>query len=533
MISKLVQFLPSLLFIAIAIPYIERPGVQYDEILYGNAALGNLDGTFVRKDIFGFPVLLMTYIGALKAYFYYPIFKLFGVSALTIRLPMIIVSALGIQFLYSIYKQLGVTFALVLSVLFALQPSLVMYARADVGPIVIETFLKLAVLSVLVSAYLESTNRKIILLAALCLLGVFNKLNFIWFVNATMGAFLIVVFFQIAHHFIRTRLLDITSVRSLVAGVLVYAPSLMYFLVINYVYQLSSAFKFTQFLDEFPVKVNQFYEVLTGASFSRYAIGLPVNEYGKLFVLYSVLVVGGGVVCFALGGERLKDFRIPYVFLVLTGLLVVVQVFYTGMATNPWHALSLEPIYSIVVGLSVWAVYVFVDSRRGYRVYKILVYSIVCVFAFFNGSFIYRNYKSIRDDDGRANWSTSIHDLIEYVNTNEGVFYSADWGFHTQLITFIQDHDKVKDVLPFMKWSRFSEKRYQFERDIFEVSDSPVFFIFHLDSVATFPEIKSDLIALAARSNAELAMHKQFVDSRERIRYEIFLLSPMTMVSPD
>jgi hypothetical protein len=84
------------LYLVLAFIKICQPGIQYDEILFGNAARGVIDKSFVWYRIGNFPVLLMPYIGGLKAYLYYLIFKIFGVSAYTIRLPMIFLSALAI-----------------------------------------------------------------------------------------------------------------------------------------------------------------------------------------------------------------------------------------------------------------------------------------------------------------------------------------------------------------------------------------------------------------------------------------------------
>jgi len=47
------------------------PGCHYDELLFGNAALGVVDPhSFLYRTIAGVPVLLMPYVGALKAYIF-------------------------------------------------------------------------------------------------------------------------------------------------------------------------------------------------------------------------------------------------------------------------------------------------------------------------------------------------------------------------------------------------------------------------------------------------------------------------------
>ena len=74
------------LYVIAATAYIQYPGLHYDEMLFVNAALGAIDNSFIVEKIGSVPIYLCTYMGALKAYLYYPIFVLFGVSALSVRL---------------------------------------------------------------------------------------------------------------------------------------------------------------------------------------------------------------------------------------------------------------------------------------------------------------------------------------------------------------------------------------------------------------------------------------------------------------
>ena len=86
--------LAGAIFVALSCAFIRLPGVQYDEVLFSSAALGVAGGF----DVFWWtvaghviPLMLMPYIGAIKAYIYKPILMLASPSALTIRLPMIII----------------------------------------------------------------------------------------------------------------------------------------------------------------------------------------------------------------------------------------------------------------------------------------------------------------------------------------------------------------------------------------------------------------------------------------------------------
>src|SRR2546430_14732892 len=72
------------IYLALSTVLISLPGLEYDEVLFGSGALG-LNGDFVvfrwsvaRHQI---PLMLMPYIGAVKAYIYKPLFLLFSPSA--------------------------------------------------------------------------------------------------------------------------------------------------------------------------------------------------------------------------------------------------------------------------------------------------------------------------------------------------------------------------------------------------------------------------------------------------------------------
>jgi len=60
--------------------HLKRPGLYYDEVLFANAALGNIDHSSVQYEwklgCIHLPLMLMSYIGALKAYPFAPIFCL-------------------------------------------------------------------------------------------------------------------------------------------------------------------------------------------------------------------------------------------------------------------------------------------------------------------------------------------------------------------------------------------------------------------------------------------------------------------------
>src|SRR6476660_9216804 len=83
----------AFIFISLAAYRIQLPELYYDELAFVNAAQGGADNTFIHMRLGPVPFLVFHYMRALKAGFYATVFRYFGVSALTIRLPTILLAA--------------------------------------------------------------------------------------------------------------------------------------------------------------------------------------------------------------------------------------------------------------------------------------------------------------------------------------------------------------------------------------------------------------------------------------------------------
>lgn len=519
------SWLPSLLFVAITVPYLAVPGIQYDEILFGNAALGALDDSFVRSDFFGVPVLLMAYIGALKAYLYYPIFSLFGVSPVIIRLPMILLMAFGVRFAFASFRELGVKHALALSLLFALQPSVAMFVRCDVGPSSIELFLKLFVLFVLAKSYRKQSSKGLLLVSLLCLLGVFNKLNFIWFVNALFGAAVLILSYPAARTLATSGRVGKIPFRMVGLIGAAYLPSFIYFMVVDSVFGISSSFSVALFRDSLGVKIHRLHDVITGASFSRYALWVEVGFFNKLYVGLVFSTIAAGCVCLFRNRERLRFFRKPYVFLGLVLVLTVAQILYTNEAKMPWHALAIEPIWMLLVGVSIGCIRLGLRDLAKPWIASLFMVAVVGSLALHSVATLALYGRAYRADAGEKIWSTAIYDLIDYTGDSDGLFYSADWGFHTQLLAFHRDPAKFRDLLAVFERGTEEEKRDYFENVIMSEDRLPVYFLFQSEEGAIFPHIKTELLSLLDGRGLSLQLHEQFRDKRGRLQYEVFRLS--------
>ncbi len=177
--------LPSLLllYLALATHKIHLPGLYYDEMLFVGPAAG--ERPYLR--VCGLPLLTFPYIGALKAWLYTPIFKLFGPSVVSIRLPAMLISCGTLAFGYLLLRRiLTPQWAVAFTLACATHPGFVLLTKVDLGPIALMLFFKALCLYLLLR-WLQTPRFFSWSLAgaiAACALGFFDKFNFIWFVVA-------------------------------------------------------------------------------------------------------------------------------------------------------------------------------------------------------------------------------------------------------------------------------------------------------------------------------------------------------------
>jgi 4-amino-4-deoxy-L-arabinose transferase-like glycosyltransferase len=165
-------------FVFLASYRIQLPGLYYDEVAFVNAAQGAPDNTFIYMRVGQIPVLIMPYLGALKAWFYSPIFHVFGVSPLTIRLPTILLGAVTLLIFYSVMRDsIGSVWAAIVVWIMAVDPANLFPSRLDWGPTVLIHFFQAVILALWFSYRKEPQLWKPVIIVGCFGLGFFDKFN--------------------------------------------------------------------------------------------------------------------------------------------------------------------------------------------------------------------------------------------------------------------------------------------------------------------------------------------------------------------
>jgi hypothetical protein len=461
-ISLLILTLSFFSFALLGSKQIAIPGLYYDEVLFVNAATGGTSSSFVAKRIMGVPIMLMSYIGALKAYVYFPIFSLFGVSPATIRLPVIFISLMSLCVVFAIARICFDTFASSILVSFvALDPIFIFMTKLDFGPIVLMMFLKLLVLFFFFKTVITQSTRYLWPLAISGILGLYDKLNFIWFVIA-LGTAAVVLFRAeltgVLKRQPRSFLAPLVSllVITLLSGLIVVVP------LVRQTQKLDVTLwdRISYALQLYIITMNGG-ELYTRVLDSQLPLGTAAN-YATFAALVIIMIAGTRILVQKQRGrlDQLSLFQRTMACYLILFALIFVQIALTHKAGGAHHILMLYPFHHFLAvgaavglsravnerfrlgGLATSAVARPVGELRqdAWRKYAFTagVGVLVALAALLLASEVKVGliYTAAFNDKQAFNprWSPEIYELAGYVNERDiDVIVFPDWGIHNQV----------------------------------------------------------------------------------------------------
>lgn len=184
-----------LLFFGIGLAFLPLAGIQDDEVLFGAAVYHLPTSTVYAAHFFHrqLPLMLLSYLGALKSLIYFPILDRIRPSYLTIRLPMLLAGTLTIWlFVWFLERAHGRRVAWVGGLLLATDTVYLLTTCYDWGPVALQHLLALAGMALLLR--FTSTGRRSTLFWSFFWFGLalWDKALFIWFFSGLAVATVIV-----------------------------------------------------------------------------------------------------------------------------------------------------------------------------------------------------------------------------------------------------------------------------------------------------------------------------------------------------
>jgi hypothetical protein len=159
-------------FIATAMLFVSRPGIEADEALVANPAL------YTWHHI---PLMLMSYMGALKAWLYLGLFSLMRPGPLPLRAPTILIGAAAILLFFLLLdRTVGRRAAWIGALLLATDSMYVILEAIDYGPNALHFVLKLGAMLLLVRFHRQGSTWALAAGFFLLGLGLWDKAIFAW-----------------------------------------------------------------------------------------------------------------------------------------------------------------------------------------------------------------------------------------------------------------------------------------------------------------------------------------------------------------
>jgi hypothetical protein len=434
---------------------LSRPGLQYDELLFVNAALPSdspYQG-FIHDRFLGIPTLVMPYIGALKSWLYAPIFAVFGVSTETIRIPVILVGAatiaVGFLFLRRLY---GPWPAALFAILAGTDPTFAAMVKADWGPIALSAAFRVGALAAYFALIRTGARRYMWLLAGTLFLGLFNKVDFLWFIIGLAVA-------ALAVH--RSELLAIVRRDRVAALVPAAAFALALAVMIDAVIVPSSQLPLTgsggDTFDRLSEVWRLYEETMNGTAVYLTWTQQPLDGGTAVNILLlpalvGVLAVGVLALLRRQDRELSRHGKTSIFFLVLFAV-VAVEVAATRQATGPHHVMLLWPLpYILLVSLLAAPAHIWAGRAR------IAASGAVAAAIGWLAMTNLQTGAHYRDAYGSERawnpiWTPEIYPLARAVRREApgvDLVVTADWGIGTQVFALGQDpvRRKFDDIFP-------------------------------------------------------------------------------------
>lgn len=424
----------------LAARHLEHPGLYYDELLFVNGALNRgVSDLFVISRWHGVPILLMDYIGALKAWIYYPIFLVWDVNPWTIRIPALLVGITGEVFLIFALKHLfDWKTAFLGTPLLLLDPDVLMHSRLDWGPNALSYFFRGALI-LSISLWIRKKRIGFLWMAfASFLLGCFDKLNFIWIGVAAAGALAVTYRMQIfsAWNARRTQYtilficvaLGLGS--SITRGILISG---------NMPYTAS-----TSWMERIQQAGHLLVLALGGGGPLEFIMGDGMRLWENLTPGYlTCIILAVTIYLLKKPYQQSKEIN----FLIMFILFLIGAFAATKMATGPHHA-------AVIAGLPIMLLAPLLSSVLGAdTTWNIGVIGSVILLSLGMISANQRCISEFQKSPKNFNWDPAQHDVAEFVRRNPGRLYmTSDWGIATHLICGATKGTRIEET-----WWKFTD----------------------------------------------------------------------------
>jgi hypothetical protein len=445
-----------IIYLFFSLTFLQLPGLQYDEVNFTSAALGQESAGFIEwaPKVFGrrLPLMIMSYIGALKSGLFAPIFALFGTSAVTVRFPVVCVGLVAVLTGCALFRRIfDRRVALAATLLFAADPTFIFANKLDWGPVSLMLCLEISALYFLWRWMQEDKSRFLVAAGLLFGLGLYNKIIFAWYVAAFFVAMILLY---------RDRFWRLLHWRNLVTFVPAFLIGCLPLIAYNVSTNMKTFEQRTMFsgpaADRLDYRFNLVRQTLEGSAVygvvsQEEVANVPAPPSGGFRASRDYLVgklaafpwIGTAPTFFFLSGSiilvavlwiagRLERKR-EILFLITQLLVIVFFLLVTTDANGPHHVAAMYPFISAIIS---YAAFAFADWLGKISAMRGLL-AAACLLPVVSADLVLdaRYLNTFRLKGGAGSWSDAIYSLASFAGEHpDKNFVFMEWGLSTQLI---------------------------------------------------------------------------------------------------
>jgi Dolichyl-phosphate-mannose-protein mannosyltransferase len=416
--------LAAFAFALLSLALLPYPGLQDDEVLF-TEPLYRAPGTKI-------PLVLMSYLGTLKTWFYAAIFTWFPPSRWSVRVPMVLAGAVTIWLTWVWTRRVAGTRAAVFSVaLLATDSVFILTNTFDWGPVALQHLLLMGGL-VAIQAWLENDSKWFLALGFfLWGLGLWDKALMIWPLIGLAVATLCIYPKELRRHLRRVPLL--IACASLLLGAL---PMFRYNIA-RHGETLSANTRLS--LRGIPRKVEELRETMNGSVLLE---AMVATTAGPIARTPQSLTARMSVAVRTLSGSHSENWMLPVFGLslacllfpgrrVLVFLLIAMAVTWLQMAANTGtgggahHVILLWPFPCVFVGVALARI-----ADRVRRWLSRAVVALVALVVFINVLNTNEYLADLALNGAVSGWTDAFYRLTGAVSHyKSGQIGIVDWGY--------------------------------------------------------------------------------------------------------
>jgi 4-amino-4-deoxy-L-arabinose transferase-like glycosyltransferase len=516
-----------LLFLAAGLIFLRKTGLHYD----ASDELGCFYPCrfpVFRPKVFGQPLPLMViqYLGAFKAWLYWPILTYLKTTVAVLRLPFLLVGAATVWLCFTILDRIsGRRAAVAGALLLATDASYVITTTYDFGPVVFLHFFLLAGIALLLS--FERNGRLLPLGLAFFLFGLalWHKALFVWMLGGLGIAGVLVL---------HDRIRSLLSVRRGVVAAGAFCLGALPLLYYNAVTGGATLHSETVMSGKAPMsqKLRILKRTLDGSVF----FGWLTEEARPETSIQPASVAAKAAVRIADTIGRVRADLLVYA--VVTSLLLLPWLWFTPSRTAAvfvaiylvvaWglmavlpntgatlhHVVLLWPFPHMLVAIA-GAQLSYSLARYGRR----LAFAALILLVGSNVILLNQYHADLATLGTTAIWTDAVNDLAAFVQSvNPTHLVTVDWGYSATLC-LLSDGDRPRYDISFILLQPTDAQKKWVSRLI---ADPRNLFVDHAADAVAFPEARKHLASIALAAGYRRQTVIMIADRNHRPRFEIF-----------